>query len=163
MANNGNASSNTSSAPTLRHRGLPAAFGKGVETDPSKRGSASDLMGKITREQWSDYVTRFQPYDQKLIGLATGQADNELAIKRARSGVGASFEVAQGSQQRSNERLGLSSAADETAVMARNSANAKTLAELNVVNNTRLHAEDRDNQILAGGNSAGLRAANPRG
>lgn len=133
-----------------------------LETDPSKAGSASDLMGQITRQQWDDYVARFQPYDKKLIDLATGQADNEAAIQRAREGVAGAYDVANGTMQRNNERLGLSLANDESAAIANRSANSKALAELNVVNNTRLHAEDRDKQILSGSGAVGLRSANPR-
>ena len=126
--------------------------------DPTKAGSASDLIANITREQWQDYLNRFQPYDRKLIDLATGNNDNEAAVERARSGVQSSFDVANGTQQRNTERLGLSTLPDEAQAIERNSKQAQTLSELNVVNNTRLHAQDRDQKLLAGSGAVSLRS-----
>lgn len=129
-----------------------------AESDSTKAGSASDKMGNLIRAEWDDYVTRFQPYDQKLIGLATGDADNQAAIQRARGTVGQSFDVAQGTLQRNQERLGLSNAADEVAVQNRNTATAKTISELNAINGTRIHAQDRDLSLMAGDAAAGLKS-----
>lgn len=127
-------------------------------TDPTKSGSASDRMGNLIRAEWDDYVTRFQPYDQKLIGLATGQQDNEQAIARARGSVAGSFDVAQGTLGRNKERLGLSSVSDEAAVQNRNTATARTTSELNAINGTRIHAQDRDLSLMAGDAAAGLKS-----
>jgi hypothetical protein len=131
----------------------------GTSTDPSQSGSASDRMGNLMRAEWEDYRTRFQPYDQKLVGLATSDADNQVAIERARSGVAGSFDVAQGSLQRNQQRLGLSSTPEEVALQSRNSQASKTLAEVGAMNGTRIAALDRDKQILGGDAAAGLKGS----
>lgn len=126
--------------------------------NPANSGSASDRMGRLIRAEWNDYVNRFQPYDKQLIGLATSDADNNAAIERARTGVAGSFDVAQGTLQRNQQRLGLSSVADEVAAQDRNTAMAKTAAEVNAVNGTRLHTQDRDLSLMAGDAAAGLKS-----
>ncbi len=127
-------------------------------TDPTKSGSASDRMGQLIRAEWDDYVTRFQPYDQRVISMATGDEDNLAAVGRARAGVAGSFDVAQGTLQRNKERLGLSDAADEIAVQNRNTTTARTSSELNAINGTRIHAQDRDLSLMAGDAAAGLKS-----
>jgi hypothetical protein len=135
----------------------------GTSNDPSKAGSASDRMGNLIREEWDDYVARFQPYDQKVIGLATSDVDNQEAIERARSGVAGSFDVAQGTLQRNQQRLGLSTAQRERDVNQRNTQAAKTLAEVGAINGTRIAAQDRDRALMAGNAAAGLKAETMRG
>jgi hypothetical protein len=127
-------------------------------TDPTKSGSASDRMGQLIRSEWDDYVTRFQPYDQRVISMATGDEDNLAAVGRARAGVAGSFDVAQGTLQRNKERLGLSDAVDEVAVNNRNTTTARTSSELNAINGTRIHAQDRDLSLMAGDAAAGLKS-----
>lgn len=131
--------------------------------DPSKAGSASDRMGNLIRAQWDDYVTRFQPYDKKLIGLATGTADNEEAIAKARGSVAGSFDVSQGTLQRNRQRLGLANTTDSNMNQERNLAMARSLAEVNAVNGTRIAEQDRDRRILGGGAAAGLKGASLQG
>lgn len=126
--------------------------------NPSAEGSASNRKLKLIRAEWADYEKRFQPYDKKLIGLATGDADNNAAIARSRAGVSGSFDVAQGTLQRNQQRLGLSSAGDELDAQAQNTAMAKTAAEVSAVNGTRLHAADRDLSLMAGNAAAGLKS-----
>lgn len=142
--------------PAKQLLGTPEKVG-GV-TDPTKAGSASDLMGNLLRSEWGDYTNRFAPYDQRLIGLATSDEDNQQAIARARDNVGSSFDVAAGTRQRNNERLGLSNYADVTQSLNRQTANSRALAELSAVNKTRLHAQDRDKSIMSGDAAAGLKS-----
>jgi len=130
---------------------------KTYSNDPTKQGSASDLMGRLLREEWADYMNRFAPYDQKLIGLATSNEDNLQAIDRARQGASGAFDVATGTMNRNNNRLGLSNAADVNSSLDRQSQGNRTLAELGAMNKTRLHTEDRDRSIMAGDAAAGLK------
>lgn len=129
-----------------------------TSNDPTKKGSASWQMGELLKAEWEDYEQRFAKYDQKLIGLATSDADNQHAIARARAGVASSFDTAAGTMQRNNERLGVSGLADVNQSMNRQMATDRTLAELNVMNKTRLHAQDRDKSIMAGDAAAGLKS-----
>lgn len=135
-----------------------ASRATGNPTDPTKSGSASDQMGNLLRAEWDDYITRFAPYDKKLIDLAVSDQDNLAAVDRARSGVAASFDVASGTRQRNNERLGLSNVADVSTSLNRQTGNNRTLAELSVINKTRMHADDRDKSILSGDAAAGLKS-----
>lgn len=128
------------------------------EDDATKPGSASDQMGQLLRSEWDDYINRYAPYDQKLIAL-TGDADNQQAINRARGNVAGSFDVAAGTLQRNNKRLGLSNTADVNQSLNRRTAGARSLAELGAVNKTRLHAQDRDRSIMAGDAAAGLKSS----
>lgn len=126
--------------------------------DPTKEGSASDQMGNLLRAEWGDYLNRFSPYDQKLIGLATSDEDNQQAIARARANVGSSFDTSTATMQRNNERLGLSNYANRAQSLNRQTASSRTLAELNAVNKTRLHVQDRDKSIMSGDAAAGLKS-----
>jgi hypothetical protein len=150
--------SNPYGASSIPGRSTAKPVAAKTSTDPTKAGSASDRMGGLIRSEWDDYVSRFQPYDQKLIGIATGSADNAAAVDRARAGVSGSFDVAQGTLQRNKERLGLSDAADEIAVQNRNTTTARTSSELNAINGTRIHAQDRDLSLMAGDAAAGLKS-----
>lgn len=132
---------------------------KGITSnDPTKKGSASDQMGNLLRAEWYDYEKRFAPYDQDLIGLATSDEDNQQAIARARQGVGGAFDTAAGTMQRNRERMGVTGLADVDNSISRQMAGSRTLAELSAVNNTRLHAQDRDKSIMAGDAAAGLKS-----
>jgi hypothetical protein len=133
------------------------AAGEVISNDPTKFGSASWHIGELTRKEWEDYKTRFQPYDQKLINIATGKEDNEAAIARARGLASASFDNSNWMKVRNRERLGLSSTADEMNSSMRMRDTNKTLAELSAVNNTRLAGEDRDMKIMSGNAAVGLR------
>jgi hypothetical protein len=124
------------------------ATGEVITNDPTKFGSASWHIGELTRQEWDDYEKRFQPYDQKLINIATGKEDNEAAIANARGLASASFDVANGINYRNRSRLGLSTAADEMKSSMRLRDTNKTLAELSAVNNTRMAGEDRDMILL---------------
>jgi hypothetical protein len=125
--------------------------------DPSKVGSASWNMGELMRKEWDDYVTRFQPYDKKLISIATGQADNEAMVANARAGVNNSFAVSNGTTLRNLSRLGISQSSDEMQSNNRINDTNKTLADISASNNARMAAEDRDMKIMSGNAAVGLR------
>ncbi len=133
---------------------------KPSSSDPSQAGSASDQMASITREQWDDYVTRFQPYESQVVGLATGQADNEAAIARARGSVTGAFDVSQGTMMRDRERFGLASAGanpDEMPALQARSGLSRAAAEVAAINGARTETNNRDMQLLSGNMAIGLR------
>jgi len=127
--------------------------------DPTKAGSASDRAGRLHREEWYDYLSRFQPYDQKLLALATGDGDNKAAIQRSRESVGTAFDVATGSMQRDLSRMGLSEAADERSQRDASTGLARAAAEVSAVNGARLHTQDRDMKLMSGDMATGLRGS----
>ena len=128
--------------------------------DAAKAGSASDQMGGIYRAQWDDYVNRFQPTETQVVDLATGQADNEDAIARARGSVAGAYGVSQGTVQRDRERLGLSSAGtnvDEQPIMQARTGLGQAAAEVSAMNGARAETNNRDMQLLSGNMAVGLR------
>ena len=134
-----------------------------VETNPTKAGSASDRIANLMRAEWDDYLTRFQPRDQQLLGIATGTVDNEAAITRSRESAGGAFDAAQGTLNRDMSRLGLSSMPDEAAPNRRNTQAAKTAAEVAAINGARISTQDRDLQLMSGDMAAGLRSGRLQG
>lgn len=134
-----------------------------VETNPTKEGSASDRVAEIMRAEWDDYLARFQPRDQQLLGIATGTDDNNAAILRSQQSAGTGFGVAQGSLNRDMSRMGLSSAPDEVAVNQRNTQAAKTAAEVGAINGARISTEDRDMKLMSGDMATGLRSSRLEG
>lgn len=135
----------------------------GESDDPAKIGSASWKIGELMRKEWDDYVTRFQPYDKKLIGIATGQADNDAMVANARAGVNNSFAVSNGTTLRNLSRLGISQSSDEVLSNNRINDTNKTLADISTSNNARMAAEDRDMKIMSGNAAVGLRDSRLRG
>lgn len=130
-----------------------------VTNDPSKTGSASDRVGQLHRDEWYDYLNRFQPYDQKLLALATGDTDNKAAIQRSRESVGTAFDVATGSMNRDLSRMGLSEASDERLQREASTGLARAAAEVSAVNGARLHTQDRDMKLMSGDMATGLRSS----
>jgi len=139
---------------------IPFVMRNSYNSDPSKKGSASDQMAGITRDQWDDYLTRFQPYELKVSGLATGQLDNEQAIARARGSVAGSFDVSQGTMQRDRERFGLATAGtnpDEQPILQARTGLSRAAAEVSAINGARTETANRDMKLLSGNMAVGLR------
>ncbi len=120
--------------------------------------SASDTYAKLIRDQWDDYRTRFAPYEDQMIALANGQEDNLLSEQRAVSAAGAGFNSSMGTLGRDRQRLGLGVSAEEAANESRMGAGLRTAAMVGAANKARLHSQDRDNMILAGGLGGSLRS-----
>lgn len=131
--------------------------------DRAKEGAgnstvASDTYARLIRDQWDDYRTRFAPYEDQMIALANGQEDNLLSEQRAVSAAGAGFNSSMGTLGRDRQRLGLGVSAEEAANDSRMGAGLRTAAMVGAANKARLHSQDRDNMILAGGLGGSLRA-----
>lgn len=155
-----------------------------TSSDPTKKGSASDLAGQLLRAEWEDYETRFRPYDQKLVDIATGKSVNEFGgsisssnrndslrtlgrnsfqIEPLSNGgnpdqlAKQSFDISNGINQRNMQRLGISQNPDELANSARLNDAALVASQVATRNNMRMATEDRKNRILSGNSSVGLR------
>ncbi len=132
------------------------------QTDPTKAGSSSDRMGGITREEWQDYINRFIPVEDTLVGLATGQQDNDEAIARARGSVVGAYDVSQGTMQRDRERFGLANAGanpDEMPALQARTGLGKVASEVSAINGARTETNNRDMQLLSGNMAVGLKSA----
>lgn len=126
------------------------------ESSPQAAGdsTASDTFARITRDQWADYKTYFAPYEEKLIALSTGNADNLQSEQRAAEAVNTGFKTSMGTLARDRSRLGLSVGADQAADESRLGATIKTASLVDATNKSRLHAQDRDTAVLTGGLSS---------
>lgn len=116
-------------------------------TEANWVGSGSHTAADLTRKQWQDWQTRFQPYDTRLVNLAMGKEDNQQAEARASQSVDTAFNTAQGTYSRNRSRYGLS----DTAGMSDRMALSKTAAKVGAVNQTRLATQDRDMAMMVGG------------
>lgn len=130
--------------------------------DPSQPdsgdSSASDTYARIIRDQWADYKNTFAPYEEQLIALSTGNADNAQSEQRAAGAVENSFNSSLGTLARDRSRLGVSIGSDQAADEKRLGATLKTASLVGATNKARLHAQDRDKAVLTGGLSS-LRGA----
>jgi len=114
--------------------------------------SLAPQQAQIIREQWDDYTTRFRPKEKELMGLAMGNADNQLSEQRAIGAANTGFGVAGGTLSRMRSRLGQTMTGDETTDENRQNSSLRQAAVVTAQNRARLQARDRDNAILTGAN-----------
>lgn len=67
------------------------------------------------------------------------------------------FGLADASYKRNQSRYGISNTAEEQNILDNQNALAKTAARVGAVNGARLHAANRDKQLMTGDLSVGLR------
>lgn len=120
----------------------------------SSGNSASNTYAQLVRDQWADYKNTFAPYEQQLIDLSTGNADNLQSEQRATNAVNNGFATSLGTLSRDRQRLGLNVGADQVADESRLASTQKTGSLVSAVNQARLHAQDRDTAVLTGGLSS---------
>ena len=133
------------------------AFGLGGGNQVST--TASDTYAGIIRDQWADYTNRFAPWENKLVSMATSNEDNQLSEQRASNAVGNSFNTSKGILSRDRSRLGISLTPEEQADESRLGAGLQAAANNSAVLKARLHAQDRDNQMLSGGGGLNINSA----
>ena len=114
--------------------------------------SPSDQQAQLIREQWDDYMARFKPKETELMGLAMGNADNQLSETRAIGAANTGFGVANSTLGRMRSRIGQTMTGDETANENRQNSSLQQAAVVTAQNRARFHARDRDNAILTGAN-----------
>lgn len=126
------------------------------ESSPQPAGdsAASDTFARITRDQWADYKANFAPYEDQLIALSAGNADNLQSEQRAVDAVNTGFNTSLGTLARDRSRLGLNIGADQASDEGRQAATLKTASLVGATNKARLHAQDRDTAVLTGGLSS---------
>lgn len=122
-----------------------------------KAPTASSQLGEIYRAEWENWMNQFLPVDRKLMELANSDQDNIMAESDAISVTRTGFENARKSDELARRGLGVNLQADEKAYLDKKSGLAEAAALATNVNNTRLHAADRDRQIMSGGLTGGLR------
>ncbi|MEW5251060.1 hypothetical protein [Microbulbifer discodermiae] len=122
-------------------------------------GSAENTLARIYRAEWQDYLKRFAPYEDKAIDFATNPEAVTEAVDRAGEAMDQSFATSKESLQRDRSRFGLSMSPREQASESRSNAASGTAAKLAARNNTRMHVQDRQQQVMSGTGAIGLREA----
>jgi hypothetical protein len=109
---------------------------------------AGDAYAALTRDMWSQYVSDFVPYENKLISFAQDQNAPADAMSRASGLVNQSFDQQQGATQRRLQGLGLTLNPDEQAAQTRSYGLARSLADVTAQNNARDLTIQRQQNVL---------------
>lgn len=114
-----------------------------------------DVLAKIYRDQWSDYVTRFFPLEDELVSTYNNRALHNQIIDQSTKKAADAFDAAQGSYSRSMARYGMSPDAQVRQETDRTFDLGRTLSLAGAKNRTRQALADRDQNMLAGGMTTG--------
>lgn len=110
---------------------------------------ASDLSAKVTRAQWEDYKTRFQPVIDELTGYVDGTARKD-ALRNAQGlsmqAIDQGFEAAYGTADRVRSRYGLANQGLQT----NSTALEKAKQKVNAMNQLTRESQDRALYLASG-------------
>lgn len=118
--------------------------------DPNDKKYASKVMAGLIRSEYSDYLGRFKPYDEQLVGLI----DNPEMLNKQLSRISANANSAQKSRMQSeavrNSRFGIAPSALQQASQNRQSQLSAGLGIAQAKNNMRVATSDLQDSILTG-------------
>jgi len=112
---------------------------------------ASKMRAWIARQEWQDYLARFAPVEEELLGMVGNKELLNSELEQADKNMQSSFRTAEQMQNIERQRYGLA-LNDRNAI--RNKAALeleKTAATAQALNDVRAAAKDRDLAILGGG------------
>lgn len=110
-------------------------------------GYASDKYANIVRQQYTDWKTRYQPEQQKLMSLATDNSLMNAQLDRTSTNAANAASSAEQAQSNHMSRMGVATSTNGND----NSSSLNTsLAVAAAKNGTRSAAEERNLSILAG-------------
>jgi hypothetical protein len=129
--------------------GMPSNYGTRYR-DKNSDTYATDTYADLTRSEYSDYKTRFQPYEEKLMSLADSEAmlDDQLS-KISANGV-SRYKKAQTNSALMNQRYGVQSSARENSYNNTQLDGRRGLDISQAKNMSRLQSEDSKANILSG-------------
>ena len=113
-------------------------------------GYASDKYANIARQQYTDWKTRYQPEQQKLMSLATDNSLMNAQLNRTSTNAANAVSSAEQAQSNQMSRMGV---ATTTNANDNSSSLNTSLAVAAAKNGTRSAAEERNLSILAGSNA----------
>lgn len=128
--------------------GARELYGKLRQSQPAQSTTASDTFARLTREQWSNYLNTFVPYENSLIDYAVNPNTVTNAVTEARSDVASAFDAQQGATKRRLSGLGLTLNPDEQRAADRSSGLARSLADVQAANMTRDAVMQRQQTVL---------------
>lgn len=135
------------------------------------KADPAQVSGALTRAQWDEYAARFQPVENRLMGMSIyGQSDGGAALinNEITSAIGPdgyvkkSLEASKGQAARSISRYGMAPTAEQQTTIATTDNLTDATATVDAANRTRQRVVDRSNSIATGvtpnaGRAIGLR------
>jgi len=140
----------------------PTAYGSSINMfgfDPSAKDYASQTFAALTRQQWSDYVSNYVPYENKLIEYATDPNVVSNAMTEASGDVNTAFDRIGNVNNMRLKGLGLTLNADEQHASDRTLGLARAASDVQAQNSARDVTRARQQSIL--GNPAPTIGAMP--
>jgi hypothetical protein len=113
--------------------------------------SASKNAARLTRAQFQDYMKRFAPTEDELIGEIGNPAYYGEQVRNALAGVRAGFAGQAGQTGRELSRYGVSASPEQQQTLARQRSRAQAASEAGAANRTRRGLKRRDLDIMGGG------------
>ena len=128
----------------------------GVDTTSGlTNGSARDTQAKLYRQQFDDYVKRFGPKEEELIGSYNNKAGlTNTKVAEAKQFAGLGMDNAMQAQQITQSRYQTAMTPQEREAQQRSFSLERGLADVDVANRTRQHIADRYRNMLSGGLSS---------
>ena len=146
MTNKGNKPQSPNPAPETQ-----PAIGLNGLPGITSNSSASQTMAAIYRKDWEDYLSRFAPYEQKMMGLVGNQGIKDQLLNDATANVNQAFGISNSNYNSRMQNYGATSDNLQTMVHDKQTGLAKTAALVGARNGIRTQLKDTENNILAGG------------
>lgn len=118
---------------------------------------ASKTMANVSRAEYEDYLTRFAPYEQKLIAQIDNGAAVDTMIGQANTAVDQGMAQGLADIQRTQAKYGTTSDATQQQAGQRSMALSGAATKAGLANTVRTHARDRDMQIMSGTNVGAMK------
>jgi len=98
---------------------------------------ASEMQGKISREQYEDYKQYYGPIEDETIAYLTDDKRQQGEVTEAGDLAGKAFDSTSAASRRNMGRYGISASKEVTANLAKDSARDKALAQVGAKNTMR--------------------------
>lgn len=118
--------------------------------NPNSDTYAQDTRAWITRDQYRDYQTRFEPVEDQLIDAVTGEKMLDESLSAIRINNKQSFDASALSAQQTKSMYGMQETPNQTASQDANRSLAMAKSTANGTNQTRAHIESRDDNAIGG-------------
>lgn len=129
------------------------------------RHQASDTWAWITRAQYKDYVNRFVPMENELIGMTSykNPAVVQEAVDKGALAASNAYDTAAAQQDQTYGRYGAAISADQLRTIDRSRDLGKTAAIVDAANRIRQDLIDQDRAIAFGMSNAATSVAAQQG
>ena len=122
--------------------------------DTSHEDFATDTLAQITREEYQDYITRFQPVERELLNLSHGRQLLDEQLGRITTNINQAYNSPlANSGLLQQQRYGVQHTAQEVQHNQRQTDLDRAKATAHAQNNTRIAHDDHQRRMIEGGNS----------